>query len=96
MIAAVDHFLDAKSSTPEEEIDRYLYLDEYLENYGFNGDYMLVLKWYNDYQAHGVYPFGRGAWEDQPQWVLDDFNTVGLKQEHAELKRKITERQKGG
>lgn len=95
MIAAVDHFLDVKPPTPEDEIDRYLYLDEYLENYGFYSDYTLVLKWYNDHQVHGLYPFGRGTWEDQPRWLLSDFDTIGLKQEHAELERKVKAPKKG-
>lgn len=94
MIAAVDTWLGIVPPSRDKDIDRLLLLMELLEQYGFNGDYVQVMNWHNTYQVHGVYPFGRGTWEDQPEWLLQDFRTLELKQEVVDLQKKLDEKPK--
>lgn len=74
-------------STPEEEIQRLVDLNKALSNYGFKGDYLFILKAYEDYKIARVYPYPGGRGE-QPQWVLDDFDTLALLEEREWLKKK--------
>ena len=73
--------------TPDEEIKRLIDLNNALENYGFKGDYLFTLKAYEDYKIARVYPFSGGRGE-QPQWVLDDFDTLALLEEQESLLKK--------
>lgn len=78
----------AKSDpTPDEEIKRLIELNKALENFGFKGDYLFIIKSYEDYKAARVYPYNGGRGE-QPQWVLDDFDTMALLEEREWLQKK--------
>lgn len=89
MVDAVGRWLKADFK-PEEEVQRYVDLNKVLENYGFNGDYLFMLKAYEDYKIARIYPYpgGRGQ---QPQWVLDDFDTLALLEERQYLLKKYGE-----
>lgn len=73
--------------TPEEEVQRLVELNNALENYGFKGDYLFILKAYEDYKIARVYPYAGGRGE-QPQWVLDDFDMLALLEEQEWLLKK--------
>lgn len=88
MAAEIARWSSPQPATAENEIDRLIELESRLERFGFLGDYAQVIHWFGTFQQHGVYPFGRGVWEDQPEWLLTDFETIGLLQERQELRRK--------
>lgn len=78
----------AKSDpTPEEEVKRLVDLNNALENFGFKGDELFILKAYEDYKIARVYPYAGGRGE-QPQWVLDDFDMLALLEEREWLLKK--------
>lgn len=88
MAADVARWLNPTTSDAGDEIDRLLALNNLLENYGFYGEYRQVIDWYHHKEKHGSYPFGRGTYEDQPAWLLLDFQTLELLQEQADLQKR--------
>jgi hypothetical protein len=88
MFKSVDQWASGAKPKPEDEVDRLAWLEEQLENYGFHYDYGQVLMWHGDYTRHGVYPFGRGTYADQPANLLTDFETLDKLTERAELRRR--------
>ncbi len=72
---------------PEAEVHRLAALEQALANYGFKGDHLFIRKCYEDYKRSAVYPFTGGRGE-QPQWVLDDFDTLALLEEREYLRKK--------
>lgn len=86
MQATVKRWLKSES-TPEEDIQRLVDLNAALENYGFKGDYLFILKAYEDYKIARVYPYPGGRGE-QPQWLLDDFDMLALLEEQEWLMKK--------
>lgn len=86
MYKTVGNWLKVELS-PEEEVTRLRELETVLANYGFKGDEFFVLKSYEDHKKSGIYPYSGGRGE-QPQWVLDDFDTLSLLEEREYLRKK--------
>lgn len=83
----VDYWLKSEHSA-EQEVKRLADLETVLVDYGFKGDYLFILKAYEDYKRSSVYPYAGGRGE-QPQWVLDDFGTLALLEEREYLRKKL-------
>lgn len=87
MHSVVDSWLKVER-TPEEDVKRLADLEAVLKDYGFKGDYLFILKAYEDHKRSSVYPYAGGRGE-QPQWILDDFDTLALLEEREFLRKKI-------
>lgn len=77
-------------------VKRQQELNTAIANYGLHGDLEMLLRTFDDYRRFGVYPFGRGVWEDQPSWLLEDFETLALVKEATELQDEIRKLQNNG
>lgn len=86
MYTLVGQWLQIERSSAEEK-QRLANLEIVLKDYGFHGDHLFILKAYEDYKRSSVYPFAGGRGE-QPQWVLDDFDTLSLLEEREWLRKK--------
>lgn len=53
--------------------------------FGIVGSFYAAARDYQDYQKSGRYPFGDGNRYSQPQWLLDNFQTLKLLEEYFAL-----------
>lgn len=91
MIATVRRWVKTET-TPDEDRKRLDDLNKLLgfeyEKVGFLGNYLFVIRAYEDKKQSGQYPYpgGRGQ---QPQWILDDFDTCAMIEEREMLLKKL-------
>jgi hypothetical protein len=91
MLADVEHWLGNTPPSSADDFKRLTDLEKMLVAFGFHYPYQLVMRWHGDYSKSGRYPFGAGAYGEQPATLHSDFATLELLLEREKLRAKFTQ-----